>query len=178
MLVVIGEVAQAVADLLGAHRLAVELRAHVLERPRTGLRPVDFAALRIKLSAILGDEADADEVDSERLRNELGVDPVFHGRAPARNVSVRDFQQDYPWRQARHPFSRSGEGGAERRMREPRRHLRRRRRSVEPRWANIAGRSPHPRPFSRTGEGRPRPRTLGVLGINNGGRPRDSRVPR
>ena len=52
--------------------------AHVLEHPRARLRPVDFAALRIKLPPVLSDEADADEIDGERLCDELGVDPVFH----------------------------------------------------------------------------------------------------
>ena len=49
MLVAIGEIAQCVADLLAAHLLAVELWAHIFERPRACLRPGDLASLRIKL---------------------------------------------------------------------------------------------------------------------------------
>ena len=84
MLVVIGEDAERVTNLLEAHALALKLRAYVLEDPRARLRPVDFAALRIKLPPVLGDEFDADEIDGERLCDELGVDPVFHGAGAPR----------------------------------------------------------------------------------------------
>ena len=82
MLVVIGEDAERITDLLEAHALALKLRAYVLEHPRARVRPVDFAAFRIKLPPVLGDKSDADEIDGERLCDKLGVDPVFFmGRA-------------------------------------------------------------------------------------------------
>ena len=65
---------------LAADPLSVELRAHVFERPSVRLRPVDLAALRIKLPPILSDEPDADEIDCERVRDELCVEPVFHAQ--------------------------------------------------------------------------------------------------
>ena len=39
-----------------------------------------LVALGIELPPVLGDEPDADEIDRERPRDELGVEPVFHGR--------------------------------------------------------------------------------------------------
>ncbi len=77
-LVAMGEIAERVADRLAADPLALELRADVFERPWIRLRPVDLAALGVKLAPVLVDEPDADEVDRERMRDELGVEPVFH----------------------------------------------------------------------------------------------------
>jgi hypothetical protein len=44
------------------------------------LRPVRLIALSIKLTPVLGDEPYADEIDCEGPGDELGVDPVFHGK--------------------------------------------------------------------------------------------------
>jgi hypothetical protein len=49
-----------------------------LERSRACLGPFRLVALGIKLPPFLSDHADADEVDGEGLRDELGVGPVFH----------------------------------------------------------------------------------------------------
>jgi hypothetical protein len=78
MLVAVGEIAQGVADVFAAHRLAVELRAHVGERPRVRFRPVDLAALGLKLPSVFGDDSNADDIDREGVRDELGIEPVFH----------------------------------------------------------------------------------------------------
>jgi hypothetical protein len=79
MLVAIGEIAQREADVFAAHPLAVELRAHIFERPQARLGPVRLVALGVKFPSVLSDDPDADEIDRERPRDELGVDPVFHG---------------------------------------------------------------------------------------------------
>jgi hypothetical protein len=81
VLVMIGERPQAIADGLAAHTLAVELRTYVLLHPWVRLRPVDVAALRVELATVFGDDADTDEINRVRFRDELSVDPIFHGRA-------------------------------------------------------------------------------------------------
>jgi hypothetical protein len=78
VLVSVGELPERIADFEALHRLAVELRAHVLQRPQVCLRPVHLVALGIELAPVFGDETDADEIDRVRYRDELGVDPIFH----------------------------------------------------------------------------------------------------
>ncbi len=78
MFVMFGEGADGVADPLARHAIAVELRAHRLERPLVGLGPVDLAALGVELAPVLGHDADADQIDAAGALNELGVEPVLH----------------------------------------------------------------------------------------------------
>jgi hypothetical protein len=84
VLVPVGKSANGIADVLSPHAFAVELGAHVLQRPLTGLRPIDLAALGIELATVFGHEADTDQINGARFLDKLGVDPIFHALIPLR----------------------------------------------------------------------------------------------
>src|SRR6516162_25811 len=89
VLIPVCKLAKGIADFQPLHALAVELGTHVLQRPLTGIRPIDLAALGIELAAVFGHQTDADQIDGVWSLDELGVDPIFHallllGANPAR----------------------------------------------------------------------------------------------
>jgi hypothetical protein len=84
VLVPAGKPTNVIADFLPRHAFAFELGTHVLQRPQTGLRPIDLVALGIEPATAVRQcsrpavSADQSAVPSGPLRRHFGQTGLEH----------------------------------------------------------------------------------------------------